>query len=202
MATLTNPQTIPPGGHPPWKKFLARSKWKLRDTLHRTTKPKPPPTPPQLGIREAIRFTCHVWATLTNEEHATYPDLSSQTYLQAQMDRWTANHGPTRTYPGSNDQAEIEIDQQTATPNHHATTLTYTTDTAKELQAIIIYRSTQPQTTPTRHTAIRFIPTNTNAAAVWVDSPLPRGTYYYRAAALDTAGRIGPFTSDLSVTIP
>jgi len=201
MALLINPQTIPPGGKPPWHKFLLRSEWKFRPTATRKTPPTTPPTPDQIGIRACISYAFRVWWTLAAWEHATYANGQSKTYLQVQMDRWAANHGPTRTCPGSNDVGPDAIDEDNYVAGRGQCLCRVKPASATQLAAVIIFRSAQEITVPGRHNALVFIATASTDWITWLDSPLAPGTYHYRSATLDRAGRIGPPDVDAEVTV-
>lgn len=202
MAFLTNPQTIPAGGKPPWKKFLTRQKWKLRDTAKLKTPPARPATALQIGIRCAISYAFAVWWTLEAWEHATYPTRFCHSYLKAQMDRWAADHGPTRAYPGYNEVGPDAIADDAYAPSKGTVTCTIEPATATDLAAIIVFRSANEIVTPGHANAVKFIPATSTAVATWLDTPLPPGTYHYRAATLQDTGRIGPPSVDAEVTVP
>ncbi|MFI6484938.1 LamG-like jellyroll fold domain-containing protein [Nonomuraea sp. NPDC050663] len=60
-----------------------------------------------------------------------------------------------------------------------------------------VHRSTTRGFTPTPRTLIA-----TNGPALYTDSPLEAGTYYYRVIAIDYAGQAGPASNEASARVP
>jgi hypothetical protein len=201
MATLTDPQTIPPGGHPPWKKWLQRQAWKTRNTARAKSRTTAPPTPAQLGIRKAIAYANELWHYLTPTERNSYPDRSASTYLKHQMERWRDNQPPARAYPGDYDPGTTELSHLSLTARDRAVTIHAILGATEAAQAIIIYRDTNYLAHPDRKTVIEFIRTTDQVGYTYTDSPLKPGTYHYRAAVVQNDGKLGPPYEDLEITV-
>jgi len=183
-------------------------RWGSTQIVHKTYRPHDRKSKKQIGIRALISFIFRQWYTLDETERATWFDESYARYphgtadfLKIQLARWIAGNAPSRSYPASEASVPIAISSHTFTPGDHLTTLNLTPASATNLWGFAIFRSPTEITTPDYTTCIAIIAEQGNQSISYTDSPLPTGTYHYRAKTFNVDGTSGPTISDEQVTI-
>jgi hypothetical protein len=152
-----------------------------RNIISRRSKQHDSKSPSQIACRSAWKFAGYQWARFSALEKSYWEELVGRNFFSDTLLRWLSLYAPCKQPDGSTDPSAITI---------------------SILWGIAILRSPTEIVTPDPYQAVIFLPTTTITPIIFVDSPLTPGTYHYRAAAFETTGKLGPFSSDVFSTIP
>ena len=173
-----------------------------RNIISRRSKQHDPKTPSQIACRAAWSFAGYQWARFSSFDKSYWEELERRNFFSDTLIRWLDLHAPCKRPDGSTDPSTITISNPSATSLRVATGLSFTPSSASLLWGVVILRSPTEIVTPDPYQAIFFYPTTTVKPIIFIDSPLRPGTYHYRAAAFETTGKLGPFSSDVFSTLP
>jgi len=172
-----------------------------RNIISRRTTPHDPKTAKQIACRALMRFARWQWPYLTPEQKEPWAWNDGILFFAEPVERWLELHGPAIVPNGSTDPSTITIGNASALNQGRAVALSFTPSSATSLWGIAILRSTAEIVTPDPYTLIIVFPTKTADPILYLDSPLRKGTYHYRAAACESTGKLGAFSADVSVTV-
>jgi Na+-transporting NADH:ubiquinone oxidoreductase subunit NqrA len=116
--------------------------------------------------------------------------------------RWQSLKAPSRTPRTDDTPSTITITTIDTTMVSASPALILATADATNLWGLAILRDTSPITTPTKTMAVAFLHHETTAQKTWLDSKARSGVYYYRTAAFEFTGRLGPWSAEATATVP
>ncbi len=176
------------------------SSWKGRAYVRSLVKPSNPRSALQTGIRAAMKFLTQAWAGLTAPNQATWADPAANanispfnSFIKTNMLDWRNGHGLTKEYVHDYGDPAAVLSAFTATGGARHVTLALTCATWDSEWAYMICRSQVTGFTPSWANCIAVIPLIAATAHSYIDSVLPAGEYFYRAATLSYSGKIGTF---------
>lgn len=182
------------------------------ETVQQVRTPRDPQTPLQIAYRSTTQFIARTWATLYygyKNSWAYYPAPEATTlFLRCNMCNLALLKADNPLTQGYNWEAEAEpyaLADLTLTPGPGAVTFSARVSDANwgyhSCWGVMLYRSTTAVDAPFFSKLIAILPVTPDEQFFWVDSPLPRGTYHYRARPFGRAPLWGEMSPDQSVTI-
>ena len=182
------------------------------ETVQQVRTPRDPQTPLQIAYRSTTRFLAQTWATLYfgyKNSWAYYPaPEATPLFLRCNMCNLALLKNDQPLTQGYNWEAEAEpyeLADLTLTPGPGCVTFAArVADTTWEYDScwgVMLYRSTNAVTAPFFSQLITILPVTPNEPFSWVDSPLTRGTYHYRARPFGRAPLWGALSADQPVTV-
>lgn len=207
MAIIDTP-LVPPysvWGH---HKSMERSVWKGRPTVQRTRRPADRKSPAQIAVRAIPRFCGQQWETLDNVEQFSWRYLSIPAAINEALAFIWSNQidffnglTPERDHNEPHDSTPIPISSHTYTGQRGSAALALTPASTTDLWGFQLLRSPQEIVTPTWQQTILLLPANPNQPTIYVDSPVPPGTWHYRCRSFNIDQIAGPWLADESVTV-
>jgi hypothetical protein len=176
---------------------LVFSKWMGRNYARQLVKPKNPKTAMQTAIRAMMRALSQDWKNLSAEAQANWADMAKansyspfNAYISFNMLRWRMYAGPTinpEYTSGSGTQpsaVSLVADGGPASVQLEITVAALNTG-----WGLVLHRSFEGTAPPLMANVIAIIPIADDGVFTYVDSPLPKGDYYYYLSTFTTDGK-------------
>lgn len=164
---------------------LIFSKWKGRRTVRKLTKPSPPPTGKQIGLRAFTRWLCREWCTLTAAQKATWQTLASSSniapynaFTAENIKRWRSDLAPGKTYPVGETGFWGNIQNIVASDGIGCIHLDFDCVSVNDSWSCALFSATPDAYLPVWYRTIDFINVDAIAHYHWVYRPLPPGFHW------------------------
>lgn len=184
------------------------SRWKGRAYARATVTPANPRSASQTGNRAMFGFLASMWAGLSAAAKASWAALASVTNISAfnayaaeNLKRWQLFQPPTQEYPAAEASTGLTVSAHTYTGGTGFATLSLTPSGATNIWGFAIFRDTAEIVSPNWNNCIAVIEADGANAVSYTDSPLPAGTYHYRAAVINIDGKMGTILADATAVV-
>jgi hypothetical protein len=184
------------------------SKWKGRNYVRSHVSPAQPRSGSQVGVRAMFKFLAQIWQSLTTEEAETWADLAKSlsvskfnAFMKYNQSRWRNFLTPSKETPAAETATAPAAPTVVGTAGIRQATLAITKGAQAPDFGYLIHRSTETSFTPAFSNCIAVVPIDESNNGSYVDTPLPPGTYYYKATGFMDDGKKGTASAEEDVTI-
>jgi len=178
---------------------LIFSRWKGRPTVRKLSKPKPPPTEKQLGLRAFTRWLCREWSGLTPIQKETWSAraLSSNiapynAFTAENFTRWRKDQAPGKTFPVGETGFAANIQNIVATDGVRSIHLDFDCVSLNQSWALALYAAYTDDYLPTWSRTINFLNIDAVAHYHWVYTPLAPGWHWVTLFNFSRDGNFRP----------
>jgi len=173
------------------------SKWKGRNYARQRVIPANPQSVTQVAIREMMKFLAQAWKTCTAPEQAAWATAAKaatisnfNAYVAEGMLRWRQMSAPAASTPALETGSYQASGAATAAGGHAQVVLTFPVAAVNDGWGIAIERNTVDVYTGLLTSIVGVIRTPAAAAALFTDTGLTAGTYYYFWRRFTRAGKL------------
>lgn len=175
------------------------SKWKGRNYVRQLVTPANPQSALQVSTRAIMGFLAQAWTPdLSGANKATWDGLAASSaispfnaFTRENLRRWTQFTMPGKAYPvGVTGTVPTWTTLPTVTGGVGQATVSFDVNALNNGWGLLIFRDPITLFTPARDNLIGVFGPLTTTAAVFIDTPIVAGTYFWNFIAFTTDGAI------------
>ena len=180
-------------------KTIVFSKWKGRNYVRQLVTPANPRAALQVSTRAMMKFLSQAWTPdLSGANMATWDALAASdaispfnAFVRYNLANWTQFLLPAKAYPrGATGTVPTWTTLPTVTGGVRQATVSFDVNALNQGWGLAIFRSLTTGFTPARDNLVGIFRPLTTAAAVFIDTPIAAGTYFWNFLSFTADGAV------------